>query len=79
MVRAKFQVNSVKQIVGGSGKVESIEVAMNPVYGKAGEANAQWSKYTPSGSLTMTITNEQVFDTFRPGMQFYLDLTEASD
>jgi hypothetical protein len=53
------------------------EVTFNAVYGKDGSDNAQWSKWTPNGSLKMTINNEAVFDAFEPGKEYYLDITPA--
>ena len=72
-LRAKFQVWEVTQRIGVQ------EVALTAVYGKDGTANQQWSKATPAGKLTMTITNEAAWDHFKPGDYVWLDLTEAPE
>lgn len=41
-------------------------VRLNCVYTKDG-ANAQWSKWTPSGSLTLSISNPDAMGTLKPG------------
>jgi hypothetical protein len=49
-------------------------VNFNAVYGN-GEANKDWSKWTPSGYMSMVITNPSAFDQFSIGKEFYLDFT----
>ena len=39
--------------------------------------NYTWSKYTPSGELRMTITNEAVRGVFKPGSEYLLSFEEA--
>lgn len=34
-----------------------------------------YSKYTPSASMNMTVTNPDLSDKIKPGMQFYVDFT----
>lgn len=75
-MRAKFVVWAVAKNLGVEGGVQSIELRFHPVISD-GKDNATWSKDTPSGELRMIITNEELFDTFRPGQQFYLDFTRA--
>ena len=77
-MRAKFVVWSVAKNLGVEGETQSIELRLGPVVSDVdGKSNASWSKYTPSGEMRMVITNEELFDTFRPGQQFYLDFTRA--
>lgn len=71
-VRAKFQCSSVMIFQG-----ESREYTFSAVYGKDGTDNAQWSKWTPNGSLIMTINNPECFDKFEVGEEYYLDFTKA--
>jgi hypothetical protein len=47
-------------------KIEQEEIELRAVYGK-GEANKQWSKATPSGSLDLTISNPEAFGKAQPG------------
>ena len=37
--------------------------------------NNSFSKWTPSGSLEMTVTNPALLGTFEPGREYYLDFT----
>ena len=71
-VRAKFKCNTITIFEG-----DSREYSFSPVYGSDGSANAQWSKWTPNGSLKMTISNPECFDKFEVGKEYYLDFTPA--
>ncbi len=75
VLRLKMVVNSVKKVCDGNGAISQEEVGLNAVYdSKEGSANAQWSKWTPCGSLTMTISNPQAFDKVLPGQFVFVDL-----
>ena len=87
MVRAKFYVATVTlfQSPAGSGSV-----TLRPVYkyqqgvnGNACEENRQFWEATPSGEITMSITNppgfEPFVDAFHAGKPFYVDFTEAPE
>lgn len=78
MLRLKMQVGSVKRAVGVNGEVSQEEVALFAVYGAEGSVNAQWSKYTPCGQLTMTISNPDAFGCVCPGMFVFVDITETT-
>jgi len=56
---------------------ESREYSFLAVYGTDGSGNADWSKWTPNGSLKMTINNPECFDKFEVGKEYYLDFTAA--
>lgn len=43
--------------------------------GDEDEANKQWSKWTPSGELQLTITNPAVFPDLVLGRTFFVDFT----
>lgn len=70
-VRAKFIVSEIAD--RGNGK----NIKAHPVCNADGEGNKDWSKWTPSGSLEMFITNPPAADQFKVGKAFYLDITEA--
>lgn len=62
-VKARFWVQKVtKQAASGGGVTRIVELA--PVIRATGqpgydpEANVNWSKYTPSGSIALTVTAE---------------------
>lgn len=72
-IKAKFKCTSVTKIEGGSEVV-----SMSPVTSGSGSDNKSWSKYTPSGSLSMSITAEGAVGIFEPGKEYFLDFTPAS-
>lgn len=76
-LRLKLLVSSVKKIVDAEGKISGEELEMNAVYGKEGSANAQWSKWTPSAQLRMTVNNPDAFDRVKPGDFLFADLTHT--
>jgi hypothetical protein len=70
-VRAKFTVHEKAARADGSATIR-----MSPVYG---EENRPWSKYTPSGSIEMNITNPPAAALFEPGKAYFVDFTEADE
>lgn len=49
-----------------------------PVYSDDPEhPNHQWSKYTPSGSLELSITNPPAFDAFEVNAEYLLTFEKA--
>lgn len=68
MLRAKMKCDSVTRTTYGE------TIKLHPVHSGSPE-NEQWSKYTPSGSLDLTITNPDAFGKMQPGDEFFLDLT----
>lgn len=77
IARAKFQCHSVKKCLNADGTVQQIEVRFGAVCDNAG-SNKSWSKWTPFGNLEMAITNPDLFDAFRPGQEYFLDVTAAA-
>ncbi len=75
-VRAKFYVSSIERFTYG----DAIVVKLQAVTRKDGD-NAAWSSATPSGSLTMTISNKSAWplflDAFEKGADLYVDFTLA--
>lgn len=71
-ILAKFTCNEVKHSVG----LEAVN--LTPVIGGSDE-NKSFSKWTPSGNLTMGITNPDVFGFFIPGKAYYITIQEASE
>lgn len=49
-------------------------VKLRPVYSDS-EENKTWSKYTPSGDVTMSITNPPAAAAFEVGRDYYVDFT----
>ncbi|MFD1328301.1 hypothetical protein [Mycoplana ramosa] len=76
VVRAKFQCLSITNHHQHDPSAVQAEVRLIPVYGN-GEANKQWSKWTPSGELKMLITNPSAVDQFELGKEYFVDFTPA--
>ena len=77
-VKAKFYVTSIQEhSTGPGGSASQKSVRLAPVYGKDGSENAEWSKYTPSGQIEMTITNEAALAQFGIGKEFYVTFDAA--
>lgn len=72
-IRAKFRVTSVEHFEHKQERVKMIAVS-----GKDGSANAQWSKFTPSGDLGMTISNPDAQGKLEVGKEYFLDISEAT-
>lgn len=80
MMRAKMQVQSVK----GTETYESISMSAvtssNKPYGPNGEnEDNTYARWTPSGTLALSITNPELIGKFKVGQKFYLDFTEAPE
>ena len=82
-MRAKFQIHSVAHNLGINGEKSSESLGMSPVCKSGGypadglDEDNTFAKWTPSGSLSLTITNPALWDQFKPGQKFYLDFTPA--
>lgn len=63
----------------GSPLIDSVQVTLQPVFGGPGddEVNKQWSKWTPSGQLQLTITNPEIFPMLRNGRTFMVTFAAA--
>lgn len=72
-VRAKFTVNTIELY---SSPEDSGRVKLHATNTKEGD-NVDWSKWTPSGQIEMTITNPAAFtvfkDAFSKKQAFYVD------
>jgi hypothetical protein len=61
---------------GEQPKVTSMQVTLQPVFGGGDDdANKQWSKWTPSGELRLTITNPEIFPELVNGKAFFVDFS----
>jgi hypothetical protein len=70
-----MMVNTVKTCHGTEGEPWQQELVLSAVYSnKEGSANAQWSKWTPTASLTITVSNTAAFNKVMPGQFVFVDL-----
>lgn len=80
-VRAKMVVHQVNQnghCQDGKAVTDSLNIVANPVTGKGGDENKDYSKWTPSGKLELSITNPDCFEFFKPGAEIYVDISHAN-
>lgn len=69
-MRAKFKIEHITKFEHGE------ELFMMPVTNGTPEDNT-FSKYTPSGSLKIMITNPSLIGQYKPGQKLYMDFTNA--
>jgi hypothetical protein len=80
MMRAKMQVQSVTKQGETQESISMSAVTGNKAYGPQGESEDNtYARYTPSGSLSLTINNPALVGKFSVGQKFYLDFTEAKE
>lgn len=72
-IKAKVVVNNIEEL--GEPKYAE-QIQMNPVYG-TGEENKSYSEATPSGSISLCITNKNAWGFFVDGKKYYVDFTPA--
>jgi hypothetical protein len=74
-VQAKMRVTGRHEFtsVSKDAGITQVTVHMQPVYDEG--ANSQWSKYTPSGELHLTITNPEAYNQFVLGKAYLLTFT----
>jgi antitoxin component YwqK of YwqJK toxin-antitoxin module len=70
MIRAKFVCESTAESYGNE------QVTLRAVYGN-GEANKEWSQWTPNGQCMLTISNPEAKGKFEQGKEYFLDFTPA--
>lgn len=75
MVRAKFKVFNVEHSKDSKPGEEWAKVEMQAAYGDGD--NAVWSKWTPSASCVMHITNPNATKQFEAGKEYFVDFTPA--
>ncbi len=70
-VRAKFRCHFIQKGEGHQ------VVNLSPVTEHGADENAGWSKWTPSGQISMHITNPAAFEQFEQEKEYYVDFTPA--
>ncbi len=77
MMRAKFSVRNVERRSDTQEHLEFSPVCSSPFDAEGNSEDNTYAKWTPSGSLTLEITNPALIGRFSVGQTFYLDFTEA--
>lgn len=77
-LRLKMVVNTVKRCADQSGEIGSEEITLSAVYSdKEGAPNKQWSKWTPCGNLSFTVSNPAALGQVLPGQFYFVDLHQC--
>lgn len=69
-VQAKFWVSSIQHHHQQTPGEVCATVQLAPVYG---DENKPWSKYTPQGQISMTITNPAAIEAFELGKKYLIE------
>lgn len=81
--RAKCRITKVESSLHpkqGGQNVDHRTVTLQPVYGEGeDDSNKQWSKYTPSGELRLTITNPDVWPELVIGRTFFMTFAPVDE
>lgn len=82
LVDSRFYVEQVAKNAVQTPDACSVKVTLKAAFGSylAGlpEGNGDWSKWTPSGEITMSITNPQAADAFEPGAVYSVKFEKVS-
>lgn len=81
MMRAKMQVNQVDSygVPPTSEVVQMAPVTSKPFDQDGNSEDNSYARWTPSGSLSLTVTNPNLIGKFKIGQRFYVDFTEAAE
>lgn len=71
MVRAKFRCDSVTLLVNGA------QITLIPVT-SGSEENESFYKWTPAGSISLSLVSKATANHFYPGHEYYIDFTEVT-
>ena len=75
MMRAKMKVSAVKITEYGE-VIEAAPVCGDRAFGPNGESEDNtFARFTPAGSLSLTVSNPDLFGKIKPGQKFYVDFT----
>lgn len=69
-MRCKFKLTSKTQLE------EGYQLNFIVVYANSPD-NEKYFKYTPSGTINISLINEDTANKFTPGKEYYLDFIEA--
>lgn len=78
MMRAKMEVRSVAPAHEGAETIKMAAVCGTDPFGPNGESeDNSFARWTPSGDLSLTITNPDLVGKFTAGQKFYVDFSLA--
>lgn len=71
-MRAKMQIQKIEQH-------PTLEILTFTAVSNGSPEDNTYSKYTPSGSLTLRVTNPELLGKFKPSEKYYLDFSKAEE
>ena len=71
-IEARFQLTASKQYEGGLG---AMEFTFMPIFYEEGNPDHKFTEYTPSGEMTMQITNPHVIELLKKEKKFSVIFT----
>lgn len=75
-MRAKFTVQCIQKYEGGENL--NFSAVCPDKFGENGEnEDNDFARWTPSGNLSMSVTNPDLLGKFNEGEKYYLDFTKA--
>jgi hypothetical protein len=75
-----FQHNSAHPNSEGKTPITQVDVTLQPVFaGSDSDSNKDWSRWTPSGELRLSITNPEIFPELINGRTFFVDFSPAEE
>lgn len=77
MMRAKMYVTNVEKQGEQQERIDFTPVTSGKFSGDGVDEDNTYSRYTPSGSCSLTITNPTLIGRFTRGQTFYVDFTEV--
>ncbi len=72
-LRCKFRLRSITEYQPGQPKRYSFDAAIS----QDTPENERFTRYTPSGTLEVTIDNPLAAEMLKPGQDYYLDVVPA--
>lgn len=76
-MRAKMKVSSVEATEYGE-VIKAAPVCGDKPFGEKGESEDNtYARFTPCGSLSLTVNNPNLLGKIKPGQQFYVDFTKV--
>ena len=76
---AKFSVTNVIKHSDQCEELQFAAVTSKPFDANGASEDNDFARWSPSGSLSITVTNPNLIGKFKPGKKFYLNFTEAAE
>ncbi|RWC25938.1 MAG: hypothetical protein EOS27_27145 [Mesorhizobium sp.] len=77
-MRAKMQVQEIKRYAAND-VIKAVAVAAKSYPADGSDEDNTYARFSPGGTLELTIANPVLLGKIEPGQKFYLDFTPAAD